>query len=180
MRIGFDIDGVLGEFEQHFLEWFNLPRHSATSWDDERFTKNMHKIKNSSEFFLSMPTIFDSSELLIQPCMYVTARDIDSKVTKEWLDKNGFPSAPVYTVGRNKSKLEVLKGNVDFFVDDAIHNYEHLNENGVNCFLITRSHNLGYDAGDRRFENLLDLQEKLLSDAGFFSSVFSYDFKSGI
>lgn len=161
MKIGLDIDGVCAEFEQHFLTYLGLPTHGANHWDDPRFKDNFHKVVADEWFWLTIPAIFPGERLRIKPQMYVTARPIDTKVTEEWLALHKFPKAPVITVGHNQSKVEALKGKVDLFIDDAIHNYVELNKSGIPTILVTRSHNVSYKVPEnRRVKNLLEFQQK--------------------
>lgn len=154
MRIGLDIDGVLAAFGEHFLDYLGFedktpPKH----WDDPRFSENFYKIKDDINFWLTIPRLFDPRILDFNPVIYVTARDIPTSVTEKWLEINEFPKAPVVSVGVGGDKVETLKENVDIFVDDALHNYHALNEAGINCVLITRSHN-EYEEVEKRIESI--------------------------
>lgn len=154
MRVGFDIDGVLAEFSEHFLDYLGIEdKTPPDKWNDERFTKNFHKIMYDENFWLTMPRLVDPKDLHLNPVIYVTARAIPVEVTKKWLDKNGFYPAPVISVGHNGSKVEHLKGRVDYFIDDAYHNYVELNKAGIKCVLITRSHNI-HEKVERRIDNI--------------------------
>ena len=58
------------------------------------------------------------------------------------------------------TKEEALRGRVDVYIDDAVHNYEDLNSKGVLCKLISRPHNMWFDAGNDRYDDILDFQER--------------------
>jgi len=163
MKTGLDLDGICAEFEQHFLSYLDLPRHHATHWDDERFTKNFGLIASDYDFWLTIPPILDPKEMTFVPEVYVTARPVPSEVSAYWLELNGFPEAEVITVGMGGDKIVPLKGRVDVFLDDAIHNFEALNGAGVNCWLGTRPHNLGYQT-DKRVEGIIDFQNRVLHE----------------
>lgn len=123
----------------------------------------MYKVEDDSLFWLSIPPIFDPSLMKFTPTMYVTARPIHNDISTLALKIHGFPTAPVITVGHGNSKVNALKGKVDVFVEDAVHNFEELNNNNILCYLCTRSHNKDYDAKDLRVNNLLDFQDKVLT-----------------
>ncbi len=53
-----------------------------------------------------------------------------------------------------KSKVKVLQGRVDIFVDDAYHNYKELNEAGIECLLMSRSHNTKEEVYTKRIFKL--------------------------
>ena len=77
----------------------------------------------------------------------------------EWLQKNGFPCAPVVHVPWNESKIEVLKRyKIDIHVDDKVQNYRDCIREGIFCYLVTAPHNTYLDVGFRRIESLLDLK----------------------
>lgn len=154
MKIGLDIDGVLAKFAEHYLEYLNFEDKSLpTDWHDMRFKEHFQQIAFDSDFWLSIPPAIDPNILDFIPVIYVTARPIDSTVTSLWLEKNGFPYAPVITVGHNGSKVRALKNRVDVFVDDAYHNYMELNEAGINCVLMSQSHNEQFDV-DKRIHSI--------------------------
>lgn len=153
---------MLAEFEQHFLEWFNLPAHHATDWKDLRFTKNMWKVENYELFWRTVPRIFDPYGLDLKIAGYCTARACGHHTIYNWLLSNGFPSAPIFNVGYNGSKGKLLKNiGCDVFIDDAIHNFEDCWKHGVTCYLMTRPHNLEYDAKEYRVSNIYEFLNKI-------------------
>ncbi|MCA9750027.1 MAG: hypothetical protein KC414_13035, partial [Romboutsia sp.] len=150
MKIGLDIDGVLADFGTHFLDYLNIEDKSpAKEWDDDRFVSNFHRIMDDENFWLTIPRLIEPYSLKFKPVIYVTARSIPSEITKKWLLNNGFPDVPLISVGYNENKIDSLKDTIDVFIDDAVHNFEELNNAGIECLLMTRSHNLDYDAGDK-------------------------------
>ena len=61
VRIGLDIDGVIADFGTHFLNYLDIEdKTPARCWDDERFTKNFHKIVDDERFWLTIPPIIPS------------------------------------------------------------------------------------------------------------------------
>ena len=154
MRIGLDIDGVVADFGAHFLNYLDIEdKTPAKCWDDIRFKENFKRIDNDAKFWLTMPPLVSIDDLKFEPTVFVTARNIDKNITQKWLDANGFGGIPLESVGMDISKVEaVSKYNIDFFIDDAVHNYDDLNNNGINCILMDRSHNR--DAIANRIYNL--------------------------
>ncbi|MCB1711624.1 MAG: HNH endonuclease [Candidatus Riesia sp.] len=160
MRVGLDIDGVLLNYEEHFLEYLNLPKHHPDRWDDPRFVNNFKLIEKDENFWLGIPRIFDPKYLYFIPEIYVTARPVSTEITRKSLISNGFPDRPIITVGHGGSKVEPLLGKVDIFVEDSFANYMELNKAGIRTILVTRSHNREEDVGHDRFKSLLDFQHK--------------------
>lgn len=164
MKVALDIDGVLADFGPHFFDYLGIEdKTPAKFWDDPRFKDNMHLINHDAEFWLGIPPMVTPEELEFVPYAYVTAREIDTYITRTWLKFNRFPDVHVETVGIGGSKVQFLKEiNPDYYIDDAIHNYEELNSAGINTLLMTRSHNEGYDAGDKRIASFSDFKERFI------------------
>lgn len=154
IKMGYDLDGVLAEFSDHFLKYFNFADKSPPSeWDDRRFRDNFHLTYGNKNFWMTIPPIVpkDSQVLkFLPPHCYITARPIPNEWTMEWLWKMGFPHADLYTVGEKGEKSEVfLKSGATHFVDDGLHNFDELSSIGVPCFLLTRPHNVSRETGMR-------------------------------
>lgn len=161
-RVGYDVDGVLAEFSDHFLNWFDFEDKSApTDWDDPRFRDNFHKIANDDKFWLTIPPLITAEDLPHIPSVYITARPISTDITQKWLEINGFPKAPIVTVGMDNSKVEVAKAfNLHCFLDDAIHNYIDMNSAGITTYLVSRSHNEKFNV-NKRLNKISSLNEHI-------------------
>lgn len=159
-KIGLDIDGVLVEFSGDYLAFFNLDPTPAKHWNDPRFRdeERWKVIESNKEFWTNLTPIVTGDDLLFEPICYITARSIPQEWTQEWLDKHGFPRAPLISVGRGISKIDAVKNmELDYFIDDSYTNYVELNKNGIFTYLMTRSHNTKYKVGHRRISNLNEL-----------------------
>lgn len=157
LRIGLDIDGVIADFNSHFDNTF--PTEEKTLfWNSYNITDNFSTIEDDYVWWLKIPRLIDPEEIDFEPVVYITARPIASDVTEEWLRENNFPSAPVETVGRGESKLEIAKKyHLDRFVDDNYDNFVELNHGGVFTFLMDRSYNKIYDVGIKRIKSLKEI-----------------------
>jgi uncharacterized HAD superfamily protein len=79
-------------------------------------------------------------------------------VTKQWLQKHGFPLKPVFHVKNREDKLRVAKEmELDYFVDDNYDTYRMMNDGGICCFLLDAQHNQKYNVGYRRIKSLKEL-----------------------
>lgn len=160
-NIGLDIDGVLAGFRTKWIETY-LDVVNSKSWD---FDKNMQQrfndmIKNNvlDDFYLSLPPLIKPEDIPFEPHCYITARPVDSHITKKWLKLHGFPIKPVITVGINKSKINAAKeNNVNIFVDDNYNNFNELNDSGILTYLYTTPWNEMHNVGHLRINSLKDI-----------------------
>jgi hypothetical protein len=155
LRIAQDIDGCLANFIQHFLTTARSDGHTEfpvhwTQWEDwmppgldDLFGTVFSEIAEDDEWWLSIPP-YDDAYLPYEPDAYVTSRPVSSEVSEAWLQENGFPEAPVHTVGPGQSKTEVLdQENIDLMVEDSTSNFEEINSTRhTTCVLLSRSWNL--------------------------------------
>ncbi len=163
-KIGLDIDEVLADFVGGMMKKFPDMKDRPTYWNDPHIAQHFSKVIDDNDFWLGLePKVTD---IPFEPYCYITSRPISTGLTKMWLDKHGFPVAPIYTVGaktkdgtlKQMSKVEVAKHTgIDIFVDDAYHNFVELNKAGICTYLMDADHNQRYDVGHKRLMDLKDL-----------------------
>jgi hypothetical protein len=161
-KIGWDIDGVLANFMKawHLLhpEVLEFP----TTWYTDRHIRDRFdamKIDGTLDaFYLNMETEIKAEELLYDPHCYITSRPVKKEVTEQWLDKNHFPSKPVYTLETRQSKVDLAKeAGVEIFIDDSFDNFVDLNNHGVFTYLLTTPWNIRHDVGHMRINSINDI-----------------------
>jgi hypothetical protein len=159
LKVGLDIDGVIADFISHLLCSIGEdPARDVNHWNDPVIRVGFEKIKTNPEFWTTIPVLTYPADIPFEPCCYVTARSVDSCVTQKWLDENGFPAAPLISLGHNESKVETLKRlGVDVFIDDRFENFQELNANGILCYLFDAPHNSKYNVGHKRIKSLSQL-----------------------
>lgn len=165
-RLWLDIDGVLADFESHFLKFLNLPSFPVTDWNDPRFREHFHEIAENEEFWMGIPQLTSPQSLTYPIAGYCTARPIAAEVSQAWLDKNGFPRAKLINVGMHGSKEKVLYAHgCDVMLDDSFQNFCDINRYGVKCYLHTRPHNKKFkEVVDLRVPSVMDLIRILKGD----------------
>jgi 5'(3')-deoxyribonucleotidase len=152
--IGLDIDEVLADWVKHWTAHHKQPIPKFWKFDRDIGPK-FEALKTNKDFWMGIPVKTSPDDIGFEPHCYITARSIPSEWTTEWLDNNGFPAAPVYTVGHGQSKLEIAKrSGISWFVDDNFDTFVELNNNGICCFLFDAPHNARYDVGFKRIKNL--------------------------
>lgn len=140
IRIGLDIDNCLVDFDKGYLNRFG--KFPEKDWC---ITRNVNNILiKEKAFWLGLP--IKNIPNFIPKC-YCSVRVSPQKWTKLYLQRNGFPNAPLYQIkgGWGTSKYDKLKNKVDVFIDDSIWNFEDLNSKGIPCLLITTDANKSYD-----------------------------------
>lgn len=156
-KIGLDIDEVLADWVGHWTRHHKqeLPKNW---YFDRHIYDKFKKLKDDKDFWLSVPVKTKPEEIHFEPHCYITSRSIPVEWTIEWLDKNGFPATPVYSLGYGKSKVEVaIESGIDIFVDDRFDNFVELNNAGICTYLFDAPHNQRYDVGHKRIKSISEL-----------------------
>lgn len=165
LKIGLDIDDTICDFLGPYFERFGTPKK------DCEITKNVSRILiKDKDFWMNLPIIHRPN---FNPALYCTKR-VHSKVwSKQFLEKNEIPVAPIYQVfSQTSSKAPRIKGRVDVFIDDSISNFIDLNLNGIPCLLMDGKHNQGWGPVGRVFS--LDKSEIEECYDLFRSTMFDY------
>lgn len=161
-RYGLDIDSVLSDFVTYFFKYNNINGELPIHWNDPRIINNWKHIENDERFWLTIPQLIKSEDIIYEPNCYITSRSINDEWTQRWLDSNLYPKAKLYTVGMGESKVNAAKdASIEVFLDDSIDNYYDLNNNGIDCYLYTAQHNKKYDVGHKRINSIHDFFKKI-------------------
>lgn len=157
-KIGLDIDEVLADWVGHWTKHHG--QEVPETWNfDRNIKEKFDALKDNKDWWLSIPVKTPPSEIHFEPHCYITSRNIPIEWTIEWLDKNGFPCAPVYSIGHEQSKVEVAKeSGIEIFVDDRFENFAELNRVGICTYLFDAPHNRRYDVGHKRLYKIADLK----------------------
>lgn len=160
VRIALDIDEVLCDWIKAWCDKFNyeVPNFWNFSYNNKEHFEHLMNEGELEEFYLGLERKMNPDDLPFEPYCYVTSRSVPTEITEKWLQNNGFPSKPVYSVGFGVSKVDVCKENeIDIMVDDSYGNFKELNENGICCFLWDAPHNRRYDVGFKRIKSLKEI-----------------------
>jgi len=168
--VALDIDGVLSCFscgvlnrarEMGLAEHFPTSCRDITFWDvSDYFSKVMNDAWLDPEFWLQLPTL--EFGLPFKPVAYITSRPIATEVTKQWLDKYGFPEAEVITVSKPDEKLEHLKRiNPDIYVDDLYSTVRSVRDAGINAYLYDAPYQRGHVEDCKDLPKIYNLQQVL-------------------
>lgn len=159
-KIGLDIDEVICDWLGAYMEHTGL-RERPTSWS---FDRDISKVFDEmgqdgyENFMMNLKPLVKPEDIPFEPHCYITARRLPNHLSEKWIDINKFPSAPVYTVPPNSSKVEAAKqAGIEVFVDDNYKNFCDLNEAGILCYLYDQPHNRRYQVGHKRIYSLKEL-----------------------
>ena len=152
-RIGLDIDDVLADFTGHWSRYHG--QEIPESWNfDRNINAKFDLLKDDKDFWMSIPVKTKPRNINFEPACYITSRWIPNEWTEEWIDKNGFPQRPVFTVKKEPKSVVALEQKLDYYIDDRFENFVELNKAGVCCFLFDASHNQRYKVGYKRIYDL--------------------------
>lgn len=114
--IGCDLDDVIFDFHKAYEEKFNTKL--SDYWNgDYNILDNLEELKKDKDFWVNLPV--KHQEIPFEIDYYVTARSIPDEWTKESIQKNNLPKAPIISVNWNESKIKVLKDkNITIMIDD--------------------------------------------------------------
>lgn len=156
-KIGLDIDDVIADFCGCFIKKYNFKK--PIFWNFSYNTKNILSNKEEMEnFYLNLKPKINPKKLMFEPTCYITSRPVSTEITKQWIEKNGFPCVPIYTVDVNRSKISVAReAGIEVFIDDKFENFVELNNAGIDTYLLTMPHNEKYNVGNKRINNVNDI-----------------------
>lgn len=149
-KIGMDIDGCIASFIDKVLresrgtsysQHFPLTSEEVKFWNvSHKFSEFMKPYWMKEEFWLD---IVPQNSLDFTPEVYITSRPIATEVTKQWLDRHGFPDAPVVTVSKPLDKIVHAVG-LDLFVDDYYITVDSMIKNKINAVLFKQPYQVGH------------------------------------
>ena len=160
--IGLDIDGVLADFTGAWHKLHPEIDKEPKAWGfDRNIMKRFEEMKKNGtleDYYLNIKPLIKPEELPFEPKCYVTARPVDTKISEQWIDNNGFPRKKVITVPTSTSKVDAIKNaGIEIFIDDSYDNFIELNNAGIFTYLYTASWNIKYDVGHMTLNSLKDL-----------------------
>lgn len=158
-RIGLDIDEVIcgwvGAWTTRF--GYNIPENWHFSYNNKTHFESFSP-EELYDFYLNIAPIIKPEDIPFEPHCYITSRSIPVEYTKEWIQRNGFPTRPVHCVPFDESKVTIAKAaGIEVFVDDKFENFTELNNAGICTYLLTTPHNKRYNVGHKRIDSLKDL-----------------------
>lgn len=160
-KIGLDIDDVIANWTPAWAEHYQLKQ--PTSWSFSYKNKERFDNGGLEEFYKNLKPKVNPLDIPFEPHCYITARSIDVKLTERWIEENGFPTAPVYSVPFGGCKVEAAKASgLEWFIDDSYKNFVELNNAGICTFLMSMPHNERYNVGYKRIKDFNDFKNRFL------------------
>lgn len=166
-KIGLDIDEVICDWVSAWKNYWDI-KEEILSWSfDRKIHERFELMKKDNvldNFYMSLKPLILPEELPFTPEVYITSRPVSTEVTKEWLDRSGFPQREVITVEKGSDKYkEILNLELDFFIDDKVSTFVDINtKTNTVGILMSRSHNDKFNAGYKRISDFNDFKNKFL------------------
>lgn len=130
IKISLDLDDTVNYWYSVYIDRFGNPKN------DFEITKNVfHTLRKDKDFWLNLPIKHRPN---FEVWCYTTARVINKKWIKEYLEKMNLPDAPIYQVcGAHLSKVPQLKRNrCDCHIDDSLKHFIEANLAGIPTLLM--------------------------------------------
>lgn len=130
LKISSDIDGVIANFFDPYLDRFGIPKK------DSDITKNVVKIlSKDKDFWLSLPVLHKPTFKVQQ---FTTARSIPKSWIREYLSIIGIENVPIYQLYCYRfSKVPKIKmGGCNLHIDDSLSVFIDCNLHGIPCLLM--------------------------------------------
>jgi 5'(3')-deoxyribonucleotidase len=158
-RIALDIDEVLADFVSSFMQRFKI-KERPEFW---HFTQEgwLESLVDDDQFWLNLSVKTFPEDIPFEPHCYISSRITSAEVTREWLNRHGFPTVPLYLLKRGESKVEAFKmSGAEVMVDDRYENFLELTKAGHLCYLFDQPHNRKYNVGHKRIYSLRELVDR--------------------
>jgi len=133
LKIGLDVDDVLAGLYIELCKMYDKTIQPIDIWNSDSW---IGEVINSAIFnnnlWKNLPKITDPKDIDFKVDCYISHIPEKYKSIREnWLKKNGFPKAPLYTTG---DKLRVIKErNLDYFIDDRVDTIDIINNDKHKC-----------------------------------------------
>ena len=149
-----DLDDVVFKFVETYEQRFNTKISEYWS-GDYNMEENLKILQNEKDFWVNMPI---KAYPPFEVDYYVTSRSIPLEWTKESIQKNNLPKAPIISLPWNVSKIETLKDvKCDIMIDDKINTFKECKNAGIFCYLVTTPANKRYNVGHHRINSIEEL-----------------------
>lgn len=163
-KISLDLDDCIVSWSEEWAKKEKIPIPKEWNFSYETYNKLTFMKKEEFEnFYANLSRKVDPKDIPFDIHCYITSRTLDINITKKWIEDNGFPCKPVYSVGFGKSKIEAFKeSGADYHIDDSYEHFIEMNKSGITCFLLTAPHNEKFNVGFKRISSFKDFQERFL------------------
>jgi 5'(3')-deoxyribonucleotidase len=131
-KIGLDVDGVLADIFGYYCARMGLTMASTCQWTFPGIQDFVdHKMKAYE--WENLPMISTPQDIDFDVHCYITALpEVLSEHRNNWLNKNGYPVAPIFYC-ENKSHI-IKRLGLDLFIDDKPSAIERFNQEGINAY----------------------------------------------
>lgn len=130
LKIALDIDDVLFSFFPHACQKFGRIETKCDIWDgvgvNRWIVDSFSEIAKDLDFWRTIPVLSRANSIDFEVTAYITYSPEEVlPVRKEWLNKHGFPVAPIICT---KNKLEtMICHDIDVLIEDKVSTVNEIN-----------------------------------------------------
>lgn len=134
LKIALDLDDVLAGFFPHACQKFNRIETKCDIWDgvdvNKWIVEGFSEIAEDLDFWRTTPVLSRANSIDFEVSAYITYSPEEVlSVRKEWLEKHGFPNAPIICT---KDKLQtMIEYDIDVLVEDKVSTVNEINNSGT-------------------------------------------------
>lgn len=153
MKIGCDVDDVLGAFYPTMCKTFNKPEIQVDIWDGKGecswIAEKFPDLYNDLSFWKTISRLSNPESINFEIDHYITSLPLHlHDIREQWLIDNGFPKRPLICTLNNK--VDTMKAlGINVLIDDKPSTVKAVRKNGMIGIQFVPPYMNNYDKNDK-------------------------------